>query len=226
MIVFRHLFTAYRKVFAWFWAIMALLLAGLCLSYEIFGHYPVQDNNTASMWEVAGMAAPRWFLFVIGLMFVTVNLPVVVAHGITRRGYFDGAALFILASSAFAASMVLLGFGVERWVYHLNGIWAELTRPYPVNSLGQAGRLWLELFLGATAYMVSGWLAGIAFYRTRVWVAIACSPLAAAPLIAVSAQPLGRPAAWELGLTAVVSALGLGLGYLFVRSVAIRPRKA
>jgi hypothetical protein len=225
MIAFRHLFTTYRKVYAWFWSIMALLLAGLCVSYEIFGNYP-PDSDRSSMWEVAGLAAPRWFLFVMGLMFVTVNLPVMVAHGITRRAYFEGASLFILASTAFAASMALLGFGVERVAYHVNGIWGQLTHPYPVNSAGEAGRLWLELFLGGTAYMVSGWLAGIAFYRLSVWIAIACTPLAATPLIAVSARPVGQPAAWELALTATVSVLGLAAGYVLVRNTAIRPRKA
>ncbi len=225
MIVFRHLFAAYRRVYTWFWAIMLLLLAGLCLSYEVFGNYML-DSDRASMWEVAGMAAPRWFLFVMGLMFVTVNLPVVVAHGITRRTYFQGAVLFSLASSAFASLFVLFGFGVERAVYHLSGMWAELTHPYPVNSLGEAGRLWVEVFIGTMAYMVSGWLAGMAFYRLRPWIAIACTPVAAAPLIAVSARPLGQPAAWELMLTAAVSVVGLAIGYVLVRGVALRPRKA
>jgi hypothetical protein len=225
MIVFRHLIAAYRKTYAWFWAIMALMLAGLCLSFEIFGHYML-DSERASMWEVAGSQAPRWFHFIIALMFATLNLPVLVAHGITRRAYFLGATLFGLASAAFAATMLLLGFGVERTVYHLNGVWAELTKPYPVNTVGEAARLWLELFITVLACVISGWLAGIVFYRMRFWVAIVCAPLAAGPLIAVSAAPLGMPAAWELALTAAVTAVGAAVAYLLVRGVAIRPRKA
>src|SRR5262249_19697055 len=81
------------------------------------------------------------------------------------------------ASTAFAATLLLLGFGVERTVYHLDGIWAELTRPYPVNTLGDAGRLWLELFIMLPASMVSGWLAGMIFYLPSLWVATGWAPL-------------------------------------------------
>jgi hypothetical protein len=225
MIVFKHLFTAYRRTYAWFWAIMGLLLAGLTVSFEIFGHYTV-DSEQSSIWEVASTQAPRWFLFVMALMFATVNLPVLVAHGITRRTYFHGAVLFCLASAAFAATMLLLGFAVERTVYHLDGIWAELTRPYPVNTMGDAGRLWLELFLMLIASMVSGWLAGMLFYRLPMWIAIVCTPLAAGPLVAVSAAPMGTAPAWELAVTVAGTLLAIGAAYLLVRSIAIRPRKA
>jgi hypothetical protein len=225
MIVFKHLVTAYRMTYAWFWGIMALMLAGLCVSFEIFGHY-VLDSQRASIWEVAGTQAPRWFLFVMALMFATVNLPVVVAHSVTRRSYFQGTVLFGLASSVFSATMLLLGFGVERWVYHLDGIWAELTKPYPVNTLGEAAGLWLELFVTLAASMVSGWLAGLVFYRLRLWVALVCMPLAAGPLVAVSSAPLGRVGEWELALTAAATLIAVAGGYLLVRGVAIRPRKA
>jgi hypothetical protein len=225
MIVFKHLFAAYRKTYAWFWAVMALMLTGVCLSFEAFGHYSLDDTRV-SAWETVSPQAPRWFLFVMALMFVTLNLPVVVAHGITRRTYFRGVILFALASAAFAATMVLIGFGVENLVFHLNGMWEELRVPYPVSTIGEAARVWLELLITFLAYMVSGWLAGMVFYRLRVWVAIVCTPLAAGPLIAVSAAPLGHPEGWELVLTVIATALGVGVGYLLVRGVALRPRKA
>lgn len=199
MIVFKHLFTLYRKVYAIFLALLALMLI-----------VSVVNPWHVELWQPGGSAAPPWFVFSMGLTYVTASLPVILAHGITRREYFRGAVSLLLVMSAVAAVVVVAGLGVEGTI----GSWA------------QAGRLGLESFIDCAAYGLSGWLAGIVFYRLSVWIAIACTLLAAMPIIAVSARPLGQAAAGELALTGGASVIAVLVGYLLVRGVAIRPRKA
>ena len=94
MTVLRHLSTAYRPVFFWFWGVMALFVTAIAASFEIFGPY-LKHVMEATVWQGGGQQAPRWFLFVIGIMLATVNLPVIIANGMTRRSYFVAVTVFL-----------------------------------------------------------------------------------------------------------------------------------
>lgn len=222
MIVVRHLFKAYRPVYAWFWGIVAVVLAGIAVSFEIFGHYTLDDERV-SVWETVGQQGPRWFLFVMGILFVTINLPVVIANGITRRTFYRGAMLFTVFTAAAFALPMTAGFGVEYAVYTANGMMADLPKQYPINSLGEAARYTVDSFLVLLAFMLSGWIVGLLFYRLRVWIAIALTPLAALPISGVTLpiESWGGAIAAAC-LTIAVAVIG---GYVLVRACPIRTKK-
>ncbi|HCT79180.1 MAG TPA: hypothetical protein DGT23_22005 [Micromonosporaceae bacterium] len=222
MIVVRHLFKAYRPVYAWFWGIVAVVLAGIAVSFEVFGHYTLDDERV-SVWESVGQQGPRWFLFVMGILFVTINLPVVIANGITRRAYYRGAIIFTVLSAAAFTVLLMAGFGVEYAVYTANGMMAELPKEYPINSMGEAAKFAAKSFLALLAFMLSGWIVGLVFYRLRVWLAIALTPFAALPISGAS-LPIDSWAAGvaTAGLTIAVAVV---IGFILVRTCPIRTKK-
>ena len=99
MRVFRHLLAVYRSVYLWFWTVMALFVTAVAVATQWMGPN-MTKVMTSSIWQGGGQQAPRWFLFVIGIMLATVNLPVVIAHGITRKNYFAGVMFFSAVSAA------------------------------------------------------------------------------------------------------------------------------
>lgn len=228
--VAKHLAYNYRWVYGIFMSIMVLMMAGLALSFEVFGHYALDDQRS-SVWETVGLQAPRWFLFVIGIMLATVNLPVLVAHGITRRLFARGALVFAVASSAAFSVLMLMGFVVERAVYSANGMMAAID-DYPLAKVSDAGRFYVEITLAGLLFLLSGWVIGLLFYRLRVWLALLALPVVTLPVIGGIAMGVSTMAGVEmsfvnvvviqLAAVLVVSALVYFLG----RDVAIKPKKA
>jgi hypothetical protein len=223
--VVKHLFRTYRWVYVWFWGIAALTLAGIAASFEVFGHYTLDDERV-SVWETVGTQGPRWFLFVMGIMFATVSLPVAIASGLTRRTFYRGAMVFGAASAVLFGLLMLAGFGVERIVYTMNGMMAGLTN-YPVSTWGQAAEYGLRSSLSCLALVTSGWMVGLIFYRYQVWVALILLPLAVLPVI--GGMPVtGTDEPWFIGtpLTVVLLIAAAVVGYAMVRSVPVKPKKA
>ncbi len=228
MIVLRHLATVYRSVYLWFWAVMGLFISAIALSFVIFGPY-LKHVMEGTIWQGGGQQAPRWFLFVIGIMLATVNLPVIIANGITRRSYFAGATVFSIISAALFALAVMAGFAIERAAFQIHGMQGYLPTRYPLTNLELATAYAGEAFLGMACFMLSGWIMGLTFYRLRVWVAIVLIPVAAIPLGAVSLPPgseVGAELATRMALAVGALAVGLLMSYGVARSVPVRPKKA
>lgn len=160
MNILRHLFIAYRAVFAWFWGIMLLIIAGVATSFSVFGHYTLDDARV-SVWDVVGQQGPRWFLFVMGIMYATVNLPVVIAHGITRRAYYRAAMVFIGLTALGFTLVIMLGFAVEYVTYTTNGMMDNLNSPYPITTWTDAFEYSLVSLLVLAGFSLSGWLVGL-----------------------------------------------------------------
>ncbi|GIH08798.1 hypothetical protein Rhe02_68650 [Rhizocola hellebori] len=225
MNVFKHLFSTYRTVYLWFWAVMALFVLAIVLSFVVFGPY-IENVMDASVWQGAAGAAPRWFVFVIGIMLATVNLTVVIASGITRRAYFAAVFAFTLATAALFEVASLAGFGVERAGFATQGLTGFLPVDYPLNSWNAAASYTGEAFLALWGFMLSGWAIGLLFYRLRVWYAILLIPVGLGPIIGGgSLPPLIGQGARIVTLT-VGLALATALGFLLVRSAPVRPKKA
>lgn len=223
--VIKHLTSVYRPVYLWFWGIAALALAGIAVSFEIFGHYSLDDQRV-SVWETVGAQGPRWFLFVMGIMWATVNLPVAIAHGITRRKFFRGAMVFGAATAFLFALLMLAGFGVERIVYTMNGMMAEISS-YPINTWGEAAAYLAEAFVACLAFVTSGWAVGLIFFRFQVWVALVLLPLAILP--ALGGMPTTRnDAPWLTGTPTAITVVILALigGYALVRTIPVKAKKA
>lgn len=221
MIVLAHLFSGLRKVYAIFWAVMALILAGLLVSVEIFGPW-VDDEGPISAWSTVGSQAPMWFLFTMGIMLSTVSLPVAVAHGITRRAFCHAAAVFAVASAVLFGLLVMLGYGVEYLTYHATGKLAELDQPFPVPTVSQA----LRTMLSGLGFLLGGGAVGLCFYRLTVWRAIASLPLTVAPIVVGLQLPAVSGFTGDAAISVIV-VLGMAVAcYLLARNVPLRPRKA
>ena len=228
--VAKHLAYSYRWVYGIFMSIMILVMAGLALSFEVFGHYTLDDQRS-SVWETVGLQAPRWFMFVIGIMLATVNLPVLVAHGITRRVFARGALVFAVASSAAFSLLMLMGFVVERAVYTANGMMAAIDN-YPLAKVTDASRFYVEITLAGLLFMLSGWVIGLLFYRLRIWLALLALPVVTLPVIGGIAMGMSTIAGVRMSFANVVLIqlaavlIVIALGYFLGRDVAIKPKKA
>jgi hypothetical protein len=228
MRVFRHLLAVYRSVYLWFWTVMALFVTAVAVATQWMGPN-MTKVMTSSIWQGGGQQAPRWFLFVIGIMLATVNLPVVIAHGITRKNYFAGVMFFSAVSAAAFTVAVMLGFAVERIGFEVAGVPYFLPEHHPLNTFGLAVRYALEAFLAMLGFMLSGWAMGLLFYRLRWWVAIALILVAGIPLGAFSLPPgvdVGRELSSRLALGIGASAVVVLLSFLLIRSVPVKAKKA
>jgi hypothetical protein len=223
--IFKHLFSTYRTVFLWFWAVMAFLATAIALSFVVFGPY-IEKVMDSTVWEGAAGAAPRWFVFVIGIMLATVNLPVIIASGLTRRAYFGAVVAFTAVTALAFEAASMLGFVIERAGFAANGLVAFLPEDYPLNSFGDAARYTGEAYLALWGFMLSGWAIGLLFYRLRVWYAILLIPVGLGPIIGGgSLPPQIGPQVRIITLLAGL-ALAVALGFALVKRVPVRPKKA
>jgi hypothetical protein len=220
---YKHLFKGYRLVYACFSALFLVAFTVIMLVTFELAKSPVFEGRT-SIWESSGGQAPRWFLFVMGIMWASVNLPVVIAHGVTRRAYFRGAVLAGAVSSVFFAVFILAGFAIERAILADRGL---LIDSYRLNSVADFAVYGLQVLLSLLTFTLTGWVVGLLFYRLRAWWATLLLPLAMLPIvIAVFQGPDGDPAA-VTPLFAIALALITGAAaFLITRSVPIRNRKA
>src|SRR5262249_7219390 len=115
----------------------------------------------------------NYMLFVVAIIAAVVHMPVHVAHGVPRHR-------FIAAYGVFALAVALL-FGVAMsGANHLYDRYAADPQLTSTADLLHDVAAHSAMNL---AYMVGGWLIGLAYYRFHPWLATALLPLAAAPMI-------------------------------------------
>jgi hypothetical protein len=215
----------------WFWAVLALVFVTIGWLMERLG------TLDRSVWEMAG-TAPRWGLFVLGIVFATMYLPVLVAHGVTRRAaaLAGGAAGLLLG--LVAAAVMLAGYLVERAVYIGIDRAQYLEREHLFRTPVEAHLVLTEYALVFVAYLVSGWLVGIGYYRFgwilgTLFLVPAMTPAAGVDAVLsagwtdsvlthVNIGSGNIPAATGLGLALIVS--GAAVAYTVTRTIAIKPR--
>jgi hypothetical protein len=207
---------------------MALFVTAIVVAFQWIGPNMTKVMDS-TIWQGGGQQAPRWFLFVIGIMLATTNLPVVIAHGITRRKYFAGVMVFTAVSAAAFAAAVMLGFVAEQAGFEVAGVPYFLPEHYPLNSFGAAASYAGEAFLAMWGFMLSGWTIGLLFYRLRVWVALLLILVASVPLGAFGLPP-GVEVGKELGTRVALGVASIAvvalLSFLLVRTVPVKPKKA
>jgi hypothetical protein len=158
--VAAELLRVYRLQAIWFWITMVV---GIAVAATLVA---VNGGADSSIWlMVAGTAAKYWLL-VIGVMVVTVHLRMFVANGITRRDVSVGGAAFAVVTAAAFTLVVILGQIVE---HVLLAEADKLPAGYPALSpggvLGELGRYFPMLL----AYLVTGALISVGFYRLGGW---------------------------------------------------------
>ncbi|HEX5541905.1 MAG TPA: hypothetical protein VFX60_10150 [Micromonospora sp.] len=232
--VWRRLVHGYTLMIGLCWAVTVLIVAIVSVSTALAG------DVTESLWLNTGSTQPRYFLVAIGVMLVTLHLPVYVAHGVTRRLFMLAGAGFALAVSAAFAAATTIGFSLERAIFKWQGILDQLSHPYPVNTLGDGLRVTLSLALLGLVYLSAGGLIGSIYYRYGAWIGTLLIPAAALPVFIAEAgtghRYLGEWLAQEIGLTGLSYQVGIlvSLGsaavvlaamYSINRAVPLRPKK-
>lgn len=221
MTLFKHLVRVGFPMFGIFWGIMAALLAGSMLSFEVFGHWIADDDDITSAWATIGTQAPLWFVFVIGIMLATTRLPVAIANGHTRRDFSVAAAFYGLFTTVAFGLVTMAGYVVEYWVYRANGIMAELGDRYKAPSLlTLAG-----ILLGYAGFVLAGWIIGICYYRISPWWATLLLPITAVPLAAGITLPYTDAFSGPFAVSGVVIPVAVVAAYLMARNVPVRPKK-
>ena len=213
----------YRPVLLWFTAV--LVLAEVCFVTVVSAITPVKF----SMWVLVVGSAARYWLMVVVIMLIAVQLRQFVANGVTRREFVVGATPCALGGAVLLAAFMPVGHGLESAVLSLAG---RQGAGYPSFSawvgLAEFGRM----LPGMLGFLVSGGLFAIVVLRYQPWIGIPLLLPAAAPL-AVSAGlfdfdaygiPVHAVVPYSLALpiSAVVTVAGAAALWWAVRDVAIR----
>lgn len=207
-------------VYAIYWAVMYSVLMVFMGTFDVFGPW-ILDTDRASAWSLTTDVAPGWFMFVMGIIAAVMHLPIAIAHGVTRREFTVGAGVFALATAVLFQAMKTLGTLLEAMAYGSRGLMEQLTVPYPWPSVSGA----LSDMAKGLAFMVSGWLVGLVFYRLRIWWALLVSPLATIP-VSVGMGMAYTPEDLHWTLIAAMIAAAAVAGYLAARGLAVRPKRA
>lgn len=178
----------------------------------------VSDAATGAFGEVRSSVAqypilnsPKYFLMVFGILAATTQLPIFVAHGITRRDFVRGAAVFFAALAALYAALQIAVLGTEYAVCAALGVLDRFTQAHPVATPGAAGRLFLECLMIGLANLVGGALIGTGYYRFGPWLGtVLIAPAYLPALVAETAfnsRSLGVGVGVNRGLGLEVAAL-------------------
>lgn len=214
-----YLLRRHALLYGFYWAVMFGVLLAFLGSFDLFGPWILQTDS-ASAWSLAVDVAPGWFLFAMGIVAAVMHLPVAIAHGITRRDFSIGAGVFAVASVALFQLMKIVGLLLEALAYEARGLMDQITRPFPWPTLGGT----LTEMSSGLAFMLSGWLVALAFYRLRIWWALLVAPFAMIPVGSGTGTvytPFDVPWAFIIAMLAAAAVAG----YLAVRGLAVRPKK-
>jgi hypothetical protein len=227
MSVTGALFRIYRPIISISFAIILVVVTAIVTAIVT----SVTDLDF-SMWLVLAGSAAKYWLLVVGIILVAMQLRQFVVNGVTRHEFIAGAGVFALVMVLGWGVAVVLGHEVESLL--LNAFGARAA-DYPALTAGGALRELGSVLPVAAAYLVSGAAVSAGFYRFRPWTGLVVMlgglvPAAVAEVLLgynEFGELAGRvpyPAALALSLLAT----GLG-GWLFHRlisDVAIRPAAA
>lgn len=221
--------------YAAFWA--AILLGILVVSTvgtATFGEV------TDSLWE-GQTQLTAWVLFAGGIVTTASFLPMLIAHGLTRRDILRGATVAVLAAAVVAGVAATAVFGVERIIFSVADWPHVLSEPadtHVFDRLDQWGLMVLELTLTYGAFAVSGMLVGAGYMRLgwvlgTVFVVPAMVPLASTSVVFRDSWIGGSVAEWlgfgsvPIGLAVLIAAgtiaMGSWISYLLLRDVPLDP---
>jgi hypothetical protein len=177
-VIVRRLLWEMWRLARWFWlgaALIATLVATTIVQFT-----PI----TNSVWENAAQW-PRWWLFSMAIAIVTNTLPVIVAHGVSRRAALRGVAVAAVLISVIWSGFMTVGHVVERLVYGWLGWPDEMSAPHLFSSGYDAVPMFLEYAVILLAYLVSGCLIGGLYYRIGAIRGTLALPLGLLPVLAV-----------------------------------------
>lgn len=163
MSVTGALFRIYRPIaipFAGLVVLAELIIVGLVSSTKDMGF---------SMWLTLAGSAAKYWLLVVGIMLVVMQLRQFVVNGVTRHEFLAGAGVFGLILAVGFALAVVLGHGLESVVLEALG---KRAAGYPSAAPGALVREFGHILPETLAYLVSGAMIAAGFYRWRAWLGL------------------------------------------------------
>lgn len=187
----------------WTLLVIAAFYTALGSALASFGDPGVAPSVWAtSIWVLQWVALP-------GGIAVGYCVPIVIAHGITRRSAIAGAVVAVLGLALVMAAMVLGGMAVEWLIHRATGMPYRVDGGHLFDAPGQVHLVLAEYGLNLASFLVCGLLAFLVYYRFG-WRGTLVVPLALVPPAgAVLALTAGLPGPTDPGSPAWVSTLGL-----------------
>jgi hypothetical protein len=210
----------------WLTGMQLVVIAGAAVVNGI-----VNDPITMSVWQWPALIWIRYPLIAVGVMTLTVSLPIFLANGLTRRQFHAGSVAFGLSLITWLAGMSIVGFGLERLVYLVGGFDTELVDQRPLQ-------LFIVYLVLLGCYLVTGYLMGGAIgrwsSRTAPWmITLFVLPMIAGELVlgtfwgGVENGQLRNPIPLTVGVPLMIAVIIVSayVGFLVMRDMAIKPQK-
>lgn len=232
--VVRYMAIGLRPMIAGYWLVMVVSFLSVGVGIHI-----VTGVTDKSVWDFATQS-PKYFCSAIGMAVTPAFLTLMVAHGVTRRTLVVAGSVFLTLNAVATAGLWSAAYLVERVVFVSQDWPQKLSNPHLFTSTSQVGLMFAEFGLFILAHEVAGWLIGTSFYRYGVWKGIALLPLGLLPAVGAEllllSQWVGQAlesTGWErpsLLISApgvlLISALGLYVNYLLLRSIGLKPPRS
>ncbi len=192
-----------------------------------------------SIWEDLSQAA-AWYVGGVSGYVVYQAVPMLIAHGRTRRDTAIETVIFMGVFAAVAAALVAVGYLIEYAIFGVAGWPRDLSSRHLFSSHLDIGLVWLQSWLTFLVWAASGALVGAAIYRypDNGWLALVPASLLVG-LIGVFTQAFWGPAGWvverflsiegpslPLAIAAAIAcaATSLAMTWPIVRDLPIRNR--
>jgi hypothetical protein len=222
-----------RFVAPWLlWPVMifALVYTGINIGTATWG------TLDSSGWESLGWVLP-WLGLGAGISNAT-SLPVLVAHGLSRRTAAVASGVVTVGLAIGGALVMQVGLSVESAAFRAAGLSYVLDDPHLFHEIGQSHLIFTEYLLLLAAFIVTGWLMTVGYYRFGGRRGVIAMPLAALPALGTVAALAGgwvgeladgapgwigdldQPVALALALVPVVA--GLAAMPALARTVPVR----
>lgn len=222
-----------RPAVVGYWTVMLVTFFAIGVGFQL-----ATGRLDQSMWDY-GTQSPKYFSMAMGITLTPAYLTLLIAQGVTRRMFSVAASIYLTAAGIATAGLWVLVYQVEHLILSSQGWTQALQNPHLFGDTSQRGLIFTEFFLLILSHEAAGWLLGITFYRFGFWRGVLLLPFALIPAAAAEflliAQWLADalnsigyqrpPLAVAVPSILVVSALGLSVGYLLLRPMALKPAK-
>jgi hypothetical protein len=214
------------------WVVFAAAVVVLTVAIHLLG------TVDQSVWDPA-VTVVRWFALGYGVYLVYRLLPVLVAHGRTRREFLRSVALFMVAAGAVVAALLAAGFAIEGILYRVMDLPQRVAPERLFDAPTQYPRIFLSSWAMLVVWTTIGLLLGAGFYRSGgnelVALVLALAMVVVTgygigfnglPFVGAVVDVADVPLAASLGLCLVGLVPGAAVTWALVRDLPIRNRTA
>lgn len=146
----------YRPIALWGLSVLAVGIAAVTAVADSSG------SLSFSLWLVVAGTGAKYWLGVIGVLMISLQLKTFIANGVSRRAFLAGATVFGLGLTLVVTLLAPLGHLVE-WA--LTAWLADVPGSYPVFTLPAAMSEFGHLLPGNVAMIVTGAAVTAGYYR-------------------------------------------------------------